>query len=215
MASVGPLSLFSEGVLNRNGPYIGKGFGGSTGSVGLRSAKAFLPAVVLLCAVAAISSADAASPVCGGTLADKLVTYKFAAGKTIDVAIERPLTKRRGEAVQGLRIVVDPERGNCIACHRVAAILAKLDIQKPSSREKYGNHGTLGPRLDGIAERYSEGELRAILVNPQVAFPDADTIMPSYYTVGNFNHPLPDCRDRAILSANEIENVLAYLATLK
>ena len=169
----------------------------------------------LLWAVVPITPAYAAGAVCDGPRADKLAAYKFVPGKAIDVAIEKPLAKVQGKSARGLKIMVNPERGNCIACHRVSAILTELDLKKSETPQKYGTHGTLGPSLDGIAGRYTIGELRAILVDAQAAFPEADTIMPPYYLAGKFVRAFQTCKDRAILSARDIEDVLAYLSKLK
>lgn len=169
----------------------------------------------LLWATVLIAPAYAAGTVCNGPRADKLAAYKFVPGKTIDVAIKKPLANGPGKAARGLKIMVNPERGNCIACHRVSAILSELDLKKSETPKKYGTHGTLGPGLDGIAGRYTIGELRAILVDAQAAFPEADTIMPPYYMAGKFVRAFAACKDRAILSARDIEDVLAYLSKLK
>ncbi len=176
--------------------------------------KYVLPAVLTV-AVLATSPAASLGAVCDGPTADHLKGYKFVRGRATDVAIVKPLTKGRASPARGLQVMVDRNGGNCIACHEVTAIFAKLDANDPSSIRTYGSHGTVGPSLDGVARRYSISEMRAILVNAQAAFPDADTIMPSYYTVGNYVREIAECKNRAILSARDIEDVLAFLATLE
>ncbi|MGI9387295.1 MAG: c-type cytochrome [Methyloligellaceae bacterium] len=148
-------------------------------------------------------------------MAEKLVPFKYVPGKSLDVAIVKSLTKKDGKARRGLKIMIDRNRGNCLACHFVSVIHAKLDVNNPATRDEYGSQGTLGPSLDDVAKRYSTGELRAILVNPQAAFPNQDTVMPPYYMVGDFVRVIPECKNRAVLSASDIEDVLAYLGTLK
>jgi sulfur-oxidizing protein SoxX len=73
-------------------------------------------------------------------------------------------------------------------------------------------HGTVGPPLDGIGSRASAGALRLRLVDPKVINPA--TIMPAYYKVEGFHRVLERYRDRPILTAQHIEDVIAYLLTL-
>jgi sulfur-oxidizing protein SoxX len=68
------------------------------------------------------------------------------------------------------------------------------------------DQGGIGPVLDGIGSRYSRPQLRQVVVEPKAYFPD--TIMPSYYkTDGSTEAP--------ILTAAEVEDLVAYLETLK
>ena len=73
-------------------------------------------------------------------------------------------------------------------------------------------HGTIGPPLDGIGSRSSAGALRLRLVDPKAINPE--TIMPAYYKVEGFHRILERYRDRPILTAQQIEDVIAYLLTL-
>ncbi len=68
--------------------------------------------------------------------------------------------------------------------------------------------------MDGVADRYSEGELRAILVNSKAIFGD-QTIMPGFYRAHNPARTRKEFIDKTILSAEQVEDVIAYLKTLK
>jgi len=76
-----------------------------------------------------------------------------------------------------------------------------------------GVHGKIGPTLEGVASRYSEGELRMLIVDPKTAYPE--TIMPAFHKNSGFTRVFPDCKGKTILSAQQVEDVVAYLKTLK
>ncbi len=145
----------------------------------------------------------------------QLAKPEIGEGATLPVAINKRLSKKRGNAVRGLDIAADPAVGDCLACHRISKVLGKVDEAKADSARKHGKHGTLGPSLDGVGGRFSEGELRLIVVDPARAFPEADTTMPAYHSVKDLNDVHPDCKGRPILSAQQVEDVVAFLRTLK
>jgi sulfur-oxidizing protein SoxX len=74
-------------------------------------------------------------------------------------------------------------------------------------------HGTVGPPLDGIGSRSTAGELRLRLVDPKAINPE--TVMPAYYKVEGLYRVLERYRDQPMLTAQEIEDIVAYLLTLK
>ena len=125
-----------------------------------------------------------------------------------DGAVAQSLTGTPGDAANGAKIM-NKGAGNCIACHEVTA-LKDLPF-----------HGEVGPILDGAGERWSEGELRGIVANAKEMFPE--TVMPSFYKIAGFTRPGKDYTGKAIaeeeitplLTAQEIEDVVAYLLTLK
>ncbi len=119
---------------------------------------------------------------------------------TKGLSIPEPLGGLRGEPQRGKAVVVDRERGNCLACHYM-----------PIPEEPM--HGTVGPPLNGVGARLTEGELRLRVVNEQLVNPD--TIMPGFYQhPGKFNRPHPGFMT-TVLTAQEVEDVVAYLVTLK
>jgi sulfur-oxidizing protein SoxX len=88
-----------------------------------------------------------------------------------------------------------------------------FDEKAKTDPNKYGDMGEVGPPLDGIAERYDEGQLRLLLVDAKQVYPD--TIMPAFYKVEGLHRVLPEYEGKPILNAQEIEDVLSFLMTLK
>ncbi|GAB1380729.1 sulfur oxidation c-type cytochrome SoxX [Pararhodobacter aggregans] len=125
-----------------------------------------------------------------------------------DVQIPESLTGAPGDAEAGVAVVSNRAQGNCVACHEFAA-LPNVQFQ-----------GNIGPALDGVGSRWSEAELRGIIVDAKHMFPD--TRMPSFYRVDGFIRPGDAFTGRAadpatfgpLLTAQQIEDTLAYLMTL-
>lgn len=111
-----------------------------------------------------------------------------------------PLTDSPGDAVRGRAIVADRRRSFCLLCHR-----------GPFPEERF--MGDLAPPLDGAGSRWSQAQLRERLVDAARLNPD--TIMPPYFREQGFNRLAPSWRGRTILTAQEIEDVVAFLASLK
>lgn len=125
-----------------------------------------------------------------------------------DGSVTQPLTAVAGDPVAGREIVGNKGLGNCIACHEVSDL---SDVPF---------HGEIGPALDGAGERWSEAELRGIVSNAKIMF--EDSLMPSFYRTEGFIRPgnaytgeAADDTFGPLLSAQQIEDVVAYLATLK
>jgi len=115
-------------------------------------------------------------------------------------AIPAPLFEGRPDPARGRAIVADRQRGLCLLCHA-----------GPFPEERF--QGTLAPDLAGAGERWSEGQLRLRLVDGRRINPD--TIMPSYYQTDGLFRVGPAFRGKPILSAEEIEDVVAFLTTLR
>jgi sulfur-oxidizing protein SoxX len=114
-------------------------------------------------------------------------------------AILESLTGSPGDAARGRRLIV--ERTNtCILCH-----------SGPFPEEKF--QGDLAPSLAGAGSRWSIGQLRLRLVDASRLNPA--TIMPSYYRVDGLDRVAEAFRGKPILSAEQIEDIVAYLATLR
>jgi sulfur-oxidizing protein SoxX len=123
-------------------------------------------------------------------------------------AVEQSLSGNPGDAANGRFIVGDKGQGNCVACHQ-ATDLADVPFQ-----------GEIGPMLDGAGDRWTEAELRGIVANAKIMF--EDSMMPSFYKTEGFIRPgnaytgkAADDTFAPLLSAQQIEDVVAYLVTLK
>ncbi len=138
-------------------------------------------------------------------LADPVAPTEVAYGDYGEV--ETSLTGTPGDAAAGETIMVDRGKGNCIACHQVTAL------------EEYPFHGEVGPTLDGVADRWTEADLRGLVANAKMVFPD--TMMPAFYKSEGYIRPGDGYTGSAaeeplepILEAQEVEDVVAYLMTL-
>ncbi len=118
-----------------------------------------------------------------------------------DGAVAQSLTGVPGDPANGRSVFKNRKKGNCLACH----------VNADLANEQF--HGEIGPPLDGVAERYTEAELRGIIVNAKMVF--EDTIMPAFYRVDGLNRVLKKFQGKTILTAQEVEDVVAYLMTLK
>ncbi|WP_249140062.1 MULTISPECIES: sulfur oxidation c-type cytochrome SoxX [Bradyrhizobium] len=114
-------------------------------------------------------------------------------------AIPEPLTGANGDAAHGRALVVE-RASTCILCHG-----------GPFPEQKF--QGDLAPNLSGSGNRWSEGQLRLRLVDASRL--NAATIMPSYYRVDGFDRVGNAWRGKPILSAEQIEDIVAYLVTLR
>lgn len=110
------------------------------------------------------------------------------------------LSDAPGDPARGRAIVSDRTRGLCLLCHA-----------GPFPEERF--QGNLAPDLAGIGARRSPAELRLRLVDGRALNPD--TIMPSYYSLSGLARVGRAWQGRPILSAGEIEDVVAFLATLR
>lgn len=116
-------------------------------------------------------------------------------------AIAASLTGKPGNPAEGKKAVVGRQLGNCLACHQITAL----------SQEPF--HGNTGPTLDGVAGRMSEGEIRLRIVDATKA--NADTMMPPFYRAEGLNRVLPRFQGKTILTAEQVEDVVAFMMTLK
>ena len=107
-----------------------------------------------------------------------------------------------GDAAAGRKVFSNRKQGNCLACHI------------NSDMGEHSFHGEIGPSLDGVNERYSAAELRAILVDSKRALSE-ETMMPGFYSLSLGVRVAGKFKDKTILSAQQVEDVLAYLQTLK
>ena len=115
-------------------------------------------------------------------------------------AIPASLTGAPGDPVRGKAIVLNRQVGLCLLCH-----------SGPFPEERF--QGNMAPDLKGTGSRWSQGELRLRLVDARKLNPD--TIMPPYYVIDGMTRVARNFRGKPILSAEQIEDVVAFLATLK
>jgi sulfur-oxidizing protein SoxX len=114
-------------------------------------------------------------------------------------AIPASLTGAPGNAARGRALVVE-RTSTCILCHN-----------GPFPEQKF--QGDLAPNLAGAGSRWSAGQLRLRLVDASRL--NATTIMPSYYRVDGLDRVGLAWRGKPILSAEQIEDIVAYLVTLR
>lgn len=124
-------------------------------------------------------------------------------------SIPKSLTGKRGNAKRGESLIITRSKGNCLACHLVR------DFEKKAKQDpnRYGDMGEIGPNLDGVASRYEPGELRLLLVDAKQFFPE--TIMPAFYRIKELHRVGGAFKNKPVLNAQEIEDVLSFLLTLK
>lgn len=117
-----------------------------------------------------------------------------------DMEIAKSLTGKAGDPKQGRVVAADRKLGNCLACHSL-----------PMPEQQF--HGATGPDLAGVGSRLTQGEIRLRVVNPKVVNPE--TMMPAFYRVDGLHRVMDDFAGKPILTAAQVEDVVAYLMTLK
>ncbi len=115
-------------------------------------------------------------------------------------AMPGSLTGAKGDPARGRAIVVNRQVGLCLLCH-----------SGPFPEERF--QGDLAPDLAGAGRRWSEGELRLRIVDSSRI--DAATIMPAYHRTEGLTRVAPAWRGKPVLSAEQIEDVVAFLTTLR
>lgn len=114
-------------------------------------------------------------------------------------AIREPLISSAPDAERGRKVLVSRE-SNCILCHAA-----------PETGERF--FGNLAPPLSGIGARLTAAQMRARIVDPY--YFNKDSIMPAYYRTDGLNRVAENLRGKPVLNAEQIEDVIAYLLTLK
>ncbi len=126
--------------------------------------------------------------------------------KVVNGAINESLTGVAGDPANGRKVVIHRKKGNCLACH-----------QMPIPEQQF--HGEIAPPLHHVGSTYTEGEIRARVTDMKLINPDS--FMPSFHR-NKANHGgkplhrvLKKFKNKTILSAQEVEDIVAYLVTLK
>jgi sulfur-oxidizing protein SoxX len=110
------------------------------------------------------------------------------------------LTGAPGDPARGRAIVADRQVGLCLLCHR-----------GPFPEVRF--QGDLAPDMSGAGRRWTEGQLRLRMVDSSRINPA--TIMPAYHRTEGLTRVAPAFRGKPILTAEQIEDVVAFLQTLK
>jgi sulfur-oxidizing protein SoxX len=131
-----------------------------------------------------------------GAKAEELVKYEILGG----TSIPKSLTGVPGDAKNGRKVAINRKQGNCLGCHKM-----------PVPEQPF--HGDVGPDLNDVAKNLSEGEIRLRIVNAKVINPG--TIMPAFYRNDGFVRVMKKFKGKAMLSAQQVEDLVAYLLTLK
>ena len=138
--------------------------------------------------------AGALFAVAGNAAAQELRSYAVAGD-----AIPASLTGAAGDAARGRALAVD-RSSTCILCH-----------SGPFPEQNF--QGDVAPSLAGTGGRWSAGQIRLRLVDASRL--NAATIMPSYYRIDGLSRVGRAWQGKPILSAEQIEDIVAYLATLR
>jgi sulfur-oxidizing protein SoxX len=126
-------------------------------------------------------------------------TVQETAQKIVGDAMPEPLAAP-GDPARGRTIIVDRQKGFCLLCH-----------SGPFPEQRF--MGNLAPNLAGAGSHYDAGQLRLRIANPAKLMPD--TIMPSYFVTEGLTRVARPFAGKPILDAQQIEDVIAFLLTLK
>lgn len=114
-------------------------------------------------------------------------------------SVPKPLTATPGDPARGREVIAGRD-GNCLLCHAV-----------PGTGERF--MGNVGPPLAGVGARLTAAQMRLRIVDPTRV--NRDAVMPSYYRVRGLTAVAREYAGRTILSAQQIEDAIAYLQTLR
>jgi L-cysteine S-thiosulfotransferase len=132
-----------------------------------------------------------------GGLAAKVPLVEYRVGGD---RIDAPLTSVPGDPARGKQIALNREAGNCQLCHQIPD--SGLAVM-----------GNIASSLAGVGAQLSVGQLRLRVVDAQRL--NAGTVMPSYYRVEGVNDVASAWRGKPVLTAQQVEDVVAYLASLR
>lgn len=139
----------------------------------------------------------------GAMLSGASLAAPAAATAAYDVvgdAIPRALTATPGDAARGRAIVADRRQGLCLLCHA-----------GPFPEERF--QGDLAPSLAGVGARLSVGQLRLRIVDSRRLVPAS--LMPAYHRVDGLTQVGREWQGRPLLDAQQVEDVVAFLAGLR
>lgn len=126
---------------------------------------------------------------------------EYCTWKVEDFSINEALCGLAGNPDRGRKLAINRKKGNCLACHVM-----------PIPEESF--HGNIGPPLAGAASRYKEGQLRLRMVDMKDINPM--TLMPGFYKHPDKLHRVKkEFQGKTPLTAQEVEDIIAYLITLE
>jgi len=129
------------------------------------------------------------------------IAFSLLAGNALAAdSIPASLTGAKGDPARGRAIVANRQVGLCLLCHK-----------GPFPEERF--QGDLAPDLAGVGARLPEGRMRLRIVDSTKVNPQS--IMPAYYKSEGLTRVAPAFRGKTVLTAEQIEDVVAYLITLK
>ena len=114
--------------------------------------------------------------------------------------VPQPLTQLPGNAQQGRAIVLSRQRGLCLLCH-----------SGPFPEEPV--QATISTNLSGAGSRWSEAQLRLRVADARWLNPDS--LMPSFHRLPTASRVPSALQDKPVLSAQEVEDVVAFLSSLR
>jgi sulfur-oxidizing protein SoxX len=160
---------------------------------------ALMAIATMLAAPMALAQSGGGAP-SGSTAVPPAPTGAVARYEVVGDAIPVPLTATPGDAARGRAIVADRQVGLCLLCHR-----------GPFPEERF--QGTLATDLSGAGARWSEGQLRLRVVDSRRLNPDS--LMPAYHRVDGLTGVAAAHRGKPVLDAQQVEDVVALLRTLR
>ena len=129
------------------------------------------------------------------------IAFSFVAGNAFaGDSIPASLTGAKGDPARGRAIVANRQVGLCLLCH-----------SGPFPEERF--QGNLAPDLTAVGARFSEGQIRQRIVDSRKVNPQS--IMPAYYKSEGLTRVAPAFRGKTVLTPEQIEDIVAYLTTLK
>jgi sulfur-oxidizing protein SoxX len=114
--------------------------------------------------------------------------------------MQTPLTNSAGDPQRGRAIVANRQQGLCLLCHSA-----------PIPEERF--QGNLAPDLASVGARLDPAQLRLRMIDSRRINPDS--IMPAYFRSTSLTRVGANWQSRTLLDAQQVEDVVAYLVTLK
>ena len=110
------------------------------------------------------------------------------------------IAQAQGDVMRGAALAASRSQGLCVLCHALPGQPAALQ-------------GTIGPALDGVGARLSPEAMRHRLIEPERFNPE--TVMPSYSRSDKLQRVAAAQQGRPLLARDQIDDLVAYLVSLK